>query len=606
MTRPEAPNPRVLEVLRASSVFGVLEECVLQDLAKYLELSTVPGGSRILHEGDAADSMLIVVSGCLRVSRRDSDGQLLLYNEIAPGECVGETGMILHQARTADVTALRDSTLGILRRAGFEALLALHPLPLNRVFSQAIFNQLRHIPQLLQRQRAESFVVVALQAGAAAGAMTADLCRALAARGRVCHLRPEARRSDVGASADLQAGIDHLEALEKEFDFIVFETDWQQREAMRRAFRQADQVIFVAAAGSACSLQPIERQLAGEPGFDMKRQHLVLVHAANARQAEPCVAWKEGRNVERIYPVRTGNAEDYGRLSRFLTGSAVGLVLGGGGARGFAHLGLLRAFTEADVPIDLVGGNSMGALIGAQYVGGVPLEEICRRTQLFALGGEHPTLPVISLLSGKRMARDLQLMFGDICIDQLWRPFFAAACNLTQACTTVQESGLLWRAVLASNSPAGIMPPVPHAGDLLVDGAILDNVPVGAMRARLGTPLEQRHGNGIIIAVDVDVQEDLAVGPEVMRLSAWKRAKGFFSRQEQELPGIGDILYRAGHIGGLHQRGRTMELADIYLEPPVGVFPLMGYRRASEIVEAGYHYAMQEIGRWEHLKRPQR
>jgi len=586
-------DPRIIEVLRASLLFGPLEESVRQELARQLELRNITGGHTVYREGEIADSMLVVVSGRLRVSRRDPAGQLLLYNEIAAGECVGETGLILQQARTADVTALRDSTLGFLSRASFEYLLGLHPLPLNRVFAQAIFNQLRHLPQIHEGQRAESVVLVPLHPEVNLDEVANGLGRAFAARGRV--YQPESDEA-------LQAGIERLETLEREFDFILYVTDLARPEAMRRAFRQADQIVFVAAAGQPPAPYPIETELASEPGFAMKRQHLLLLHPAGTRQADTCLAWKTGRSVERIYPVRSGNADDYGRLSRFLTGTAVGLVLGGGGARGFAHLGVLRAFEEAGIPIDLVGGNSMGALIGAQYVNGTPLDEICRQTQRFAENGDIPTLPVISLLSGKRLARGLEQLFGDIRIDQLWRPYFAAACNLTRACITVQDNGLLWRAVLASNSPAGLLPPVPYQGELLVDGAILDNVPVGAMRVRLGTPLEQRRGNGTVIAVDVDVRQDLAVPPEITRLSPLNRLRGFFAAGSQTQPGIGEILYRAGHIGGLQQRGRTMTMADIYLEPPVGNFPLMGYRQATEIVEAGYRYAQQESARWQPLK----
>ncbi|OYU42194.1 MAG: cyclic nucleotide-binding protein, partial [Burkholderiales bacterium PBB4] len=239
--------------------------------------------------------------------------------------------------------------------------------------------------------------------------------------------------------------------------------------------------------------------------------HLVVLHSALVTRPSDKSAWRTDKSFERIYPVRSKNKGDFDRLARFLTGTAVGVVLGGGGARGFAHIGVLRALAKSGIAVDLVGGNSMGALIGAQYACVTPLEQIVVNTQEFAAGGERPTLPLISLVSGKRVLRDLKKMFGDTQVDGLWIPFFAAACNLTKGCTTVQDSGPLWRAVLASNSPAGLFPPVLLNGDMLVDGAILENVPVDAMRMRLGTPLERRRGNGTIIAIDVDVREAMGV-----------------------------------------------------------------------------------------------
>ena len=131
---------------------------------------------------------------------------------------------------------------------------------------------------------------------------------------------------------------------------------------------------------------------------------------------------------------------------------------------------------------------------------------------------------------------------------------------------------------------------------------ILDNVPVEAMRARLGTPLERRRGNGTIIAVDVEIRDDLSVDPRLTRLSIWNALKGYIGMAPRRQPGIGDILYRAEHIGGLRQRSRAVAIADLYLEPPLADFNLLAYRQAEEIAETGYHHAIVEIERWQRRK----
>lgn len=599
MADSRKPDERVLEVLRASGVFGGLDERVLRDLASMLELQQIPGGNIVYREGDQASTMFFLVSGRLRVSRRDKAGALQLYNEIRPGESVGEAGLILQQPRAADITALRDSTVAMLSRADFERLLALHPLALNRVFAQAIYNHLRHASQVVERRHAQIFVVVPMARGAGAGEVAVGMARAFAQIGRAHHVTPEVERTIDPDTTGGWRGKDRFDELEEQFDFLIYEADGSSTSWTRRAFRQADQVIFVADPDSSAGKGELEQLLSDEPGFTMKRKHLVLLHAAQTTDPAEPARWNAGRDFERIYPIRQHNQGDYARLARFLNGTAVGVVLGGGGARGFAHLGVLRALEKSGIVVDLIGGNSMGALIGAQYACGLPLDEIREQTMRFALGGERPTIPVISIVSGRRVERDLQKMFGDRQVDALWRPFFAAACNLSRACTTVQDSGPLWRAVLASNSPVGLFPPVLLNGDLLVDGAILENVPVGAMRLRLGTPLEKRRGNGTIIAIDVDVQDYMGVDPSLVRLSAWRTVKGYFRRGAPMSPGIGDILYRAGHIGGLNQRGRTIAQSDHYLEPPVAAFALMAYRRAAEIAEVGYRHAMKEIEQWD-------
>lgn len=593
----------VTEVLHASPVFGVLHQDVITSLARVLQPVSVQGGNAVVREGEPSDGMMFVISGGLRVSRRDARGQLLLYNEIRPGMSFGEVGLILRQPRAADVVAVRDSVLAVLHRADFEVLLAQHPLAINQVFVRAIYNYLRHTEELAVRRHAQTFVVIPLQEGTAGNDVAVWLTNVFSKLGRTHLLEPPKHHHSPNhtSSIHVQSPQDmavYQDALEEGSDFLIYEAEAADSEWTMRVFRQADQVIFVTRANEPCLEGTLERHLKQQPSFSLKRLHLVVLHPEDTLTPSDTGGWREGRSFERIYPVRKDRRDDFERLARFLTGTAVGVVLGGGGARGFAHVGVLRALKESGIPVDLIGGNSMGALIAAQFACGVPLDEIVSRTRAFARGGERPTLPIISLVSGKRVARDLRKMFGDTAVDGLWIPFFAAACNLTKGCTTVQDSGPLWRAVLASNSPAGLFPPVLFNGDMLVDGAILENVPVEAMRARLGTPLERRRGNGTVIAIDVDVLEPMRVDPSLSRLSIWSTIKGYFSPQTHPSPGIADILYRAGHIGGLNQRSRTIAQADLYMEPPVKAFALMAYRRADEIAEVGYQYAMKHIKQW--------
>jgi predicted acylesterase/phospholipase RssA/CRP-like cAMP-binding protein len=591
---------RAYKVLQAGRAFGGLDEHVLQDLSGVLEFQSVPGGTQVFREGEPSVDMIFVMSGGLRVSRCDAAGHVNFYNEVRPGQSVGEAGLILQQPRTADVTAMRDSALAVLSRTNFETLLVRYPLALSRVFAASNYHQGRDERSGIEQRYAQAFVVVGLHEGTGVAEVANCLTRAFAKRGRVHHFKSQqenaANISDVMTATDA----DRQNELDEQYDFLVYEGGSILSTWTRRAFRQADQVVFVASVGAEQNVGETEQRLMQELGFPMKRKHLVLLHSADAVVPSGVAGWRNTGRFERIYPLRAGNAADFARLSRFLTGSAVGVVLGGGGARGFAHVGVLRALEEAGVAVDLVGGNSMGALIGAQYLQGVALEDIVERTRRFAAGGERLTLPLVSLVSGHRVERDLRRMFGEMTIEELWRPYFAAACNLTRGITCAQETGLLWRAVLASNSPAGLFPPVLHQGELLVDGAILDNVPVEAMRVRLGTALEKRRGNGTIIAVDVGVPDPLAADPALRRLSPWHAIKQYFSPGDHPSPSIGDILYCAGHIGSVSQRGRTMAQADCYLEPPVAGYSLMDYRHALAIAELGYRYAQPKIEQWKH------
>ncbi|OYU27464.1 MAG: hypothetical protein CFE41_10510 [Burkholderiales bacterium PBB2] len=616
----EASLAKVVAMLRASPVFGALSPAIIDELAEAMQECLVRGGETLLREGEDSDSIIFVISGGLRVTRRGPNGQLLLYNQIQPGQSIGELGLILQQPRAQDVTAVRDSRLAVLSRSAYEALLLRHPGELCQVFVQAVYERLRPQHDAPSHQRmAQTFALLPLQPAldteGCATALAEDLCRCLSLQGRAAHVRQQAAHPSEPAQLLLNGqpmAREALAHLEDEHDFIVYQAACipgnltQHASAAstlpwtRFALRQADQLILLSGAQAPTAPSAAERQLLAEDGSAaLKRQHLVLLHDAHEAQPVLPTSWLQGRELERIYPLRRARLGDTQRLARFLTGSALGLVLGGGGARGFAHLGVLRALQEHALPVDLIAGNSMGALIAAQYACGHSLDQILAQTRRFAAGGERLTLPLVSLVAGRRVERDLRRLFGERLIEQLWLPFFAAACNLSEGNTSTLDQGPIWRAVLASNSPAGLFPPVLQGGALLVDGAILDNVPVQAMRMRLGTPLERRRGNGSIIAVDVDVRETLRAGQGLQRLNNWQVLKRWLRPGAPAAPGIADILYSAGHIGSLGQRQRARAQADHYLEPPVAKYPLMAYSQGAEIAELGYRHAMEHIEQWD-------
>lgn len=599
---------QLLKVLRASPVFGSLPPEALDALRAQLRLQEFAAGEVVLREGSASDSLVMVVNGRLRVTRQSREGELQLFNELGPGDCQGEAGLLLRQPRPADVSALRDSLVAWLDVAGFESLLRYEPVLFNHVFSQALARYLRHVQTPTPARRALTIALVPLAPMDGLRELGQLLRDAFAGRGDVHLLQPEGAHPQA-TEAELTQAMRRFEQWEQAAEVLLIRAEPQFSAWTRFALHQADQVVFVAPPQTSPLVGAFERKLQAEPGFALKRQQLVLLHAPGSLLPVSQTAWQRERpQLERVLALRQGASDDAARLSRFLTGRAVGVVLGGGGARGFAHLGVLRALQEAGIPIDLMGGNSMGALIGSQYVLGHDLPSIVERIRAFASGGERPTVPVVSLLSGRRMERDLRRMClvggQETQLDALWLPFFTAACNLSRACTTVLDHGPLWRAVLASNSPAGLLPPVPYNGDLLVDGAILDNVPVEAMRRRLGAKLERRRGNGTVIAIDVDVHEPMQVHEDLQRLGVRDKLRSSLSRGETSLPSIGQILYRAGHIGGMVQRGKTIALSDFYLEPPTSDFSLMAYKRAEEIVERGYRYAQQQIAGWDRSALP--
>jgi predicted acylesterase/phospholipase RssA/CRP-like cAMP-binding protein len=582
----------LVELLKASTDFNELSVDAMTTLAEALEVITVAGGTEVITEGADSDSMFILVSGRLRVSRTDKKGKRSLYNEVLPGDCVGETGMILRQPRTADITSMRESQLAVLSEKQYEKIIGKHPSELNRAFSQAIYRHLRHDRRVSERRRAQSFFLIPIHESVDMRTFTDQVKQALSHYGSTFVV---AARQIIGSGSQEGNVLIDLDRLEAEYDYIIYQGDLNLGKQLDEAFQHADQVVFVADGTKSPELTEFEMKLRDRMDISIIRSHLALVYPDTATHCGDRVKWDEFRQAERVYPIKLSSDNDFGRLTRFLLGKAIGIVLGGGGARGFAHLGVLRAFEESNIPIDIIGGNSMGALIGACYVAGMPRESIHKEILRYSKGGMKLTLPLVALMSNKNLQGAFQEALGEVDIQNLWTPYFAAACNLTTANTLVLSEGPLWQAVLASNSPAGLFPPVVVDGQLLVDGAILENVPVQAMRQRLSTPLERRRGNGAVIAIDVDVKDAFEVDKGVTALSTWNKLKSHFEKHSDNLPGIVDILMQVAHIGGLAQRQSTKYAADIYFEPPLSNFSIMDYKSAEDIIEVGYEYALKQI-----------
>ena len=326
----------------------------------------------------------------------------------------------------------------------------------------------------------------------------------------------------------------------------------------------------------------------------VQRLHqLVLIQDDNASQPSGTKAWLDALPVSEHHHVRLGVRADLDRLSRFLRGKSISLALAGGAALGFAHIGVLRALSEAGIPIDLVCGTSMGSIIGGQVALGMNWQEIQRVSRKHFRGNSvyDYGLPVISFCKAKRMDARLQEITGDATIEDLWLKFFCVSSNLTRACPEVHTRGGLKRAMRASSAVPGLFPPIrSESGDLLVDGAIVDNLPASLAAARAG---------GAVIAVNVIPTVDQAIGAykegasviDVLR----SRMKG---KEQARSPIILDLLQRTVFLPSVSEAERVRGEVSLYIEPALADFDLLNTNRFDEIVEVGYRAAMTSLVDW--------
>jgi NTE family protein len=312
----------------------------------------------------------------------------------------------------------------------------------------------------------------------------------------------------------------------------------------------------------------------------------LLLHRGTATRGLP-EQFSLGSGIfESHHHLRAGETGDIRRLARFVAGRAIGLVLAGGGARGYAHIGVIKALIEAGVPFDHLGGTSMGAVIAAGLAAEWELEELITRMR-DAFVDRNPlsdfTLPLIALLRGKKASERLREHFGDIRIEELPKPFFCVSSDLTTGRIHVHRTGPLWRALRASVALPGILPPVSHHGHLLVDGGVMNNLPVDVMAAQ---------SRGPVIASDVTGEVDLYVtdsryGERPVWSLLWQRMRGS--------PSIVSILMRSGTVGSEAQRRVVREQADLLFEPPLPEIGLRDWHALEQAIAEGYAHARMRI-----------
>jgi NTE family protein len=587
-----------------AALFDSADPASLAELQADTEWIALRGGDILFQRGDPGNAAYTVLSGRLRVID-DTAGERAL-NEIGAGEIVGEMALLSAERRSATVLAVRDSLLARLPAAAFHRLIERQPAVLRRI-SALLVERLRQQSLAGGRARPVVRTLALVPAGAdpRAAEVAQRLAAALARRGSTLHL--DARRVDRALGRDGIARcaeedpasprlVQWLNEQELAHQFVLYEADPLFSSWTERAVRQADHVVFVANAAATPEPGETERGLhARWRSTRAPRRSLVLLRDPGISAPQSTAAFLAAREVDCHYHVSMDRAEDFVRLARCLTGTGIGLVLGGGGARGFAHLGVLRALAEADVPIDWVGGTSVGAIIAALVAQRLSPGEALERCKEHFSALKDPTFPVVALLAGRRIRSKLERVFGAVAIEDLALPYLCVSTNLSRAVQAVHERGPLVRAIRASIALPGVLPPVSLGEDLHVDGGLVNNLPIDVMAAKPEI--------GTVLAVDVSAEVEMrSPSGRELDVSGWRMLWDRIhpGAVRSELPSIMSLLTRSALVASVYwaRERRTAEAASLYLRIPMADLRLLAFERIDEIVARGYEVARSAIRAW--------
>ncbi|RYF91078.1 MAG: cyclic nucleotide-binding protein, partial [Caulobacteraceae bacterium] len=280
----------------------------------------------------------------------------------------------------------------------------------------------------------------------------------------------------------------------------------------------------------------------------------------------------------RLFHMRTDSDPCAARMARLLTGRSVGLVLSGGGARAYAHIGALRALRQAGVPIDFVGGASMGAIICASVAmdwAEAELEGRIRKAFVDTSPLDDIAFPLIALTHGRKVNQRLAEHFGDVEIPDLWLPFFCISSNLTRGSYELHTRGILREALRASIALPGVMPPSTLAGEVLVDGAVMKNFPADIMRSVQRGPV-----------VGVDVTRGRSITTQDIALPSL--VKWVLSGEWRKGPPIVALLMRAATLSTNREVLAARDATDVLVLPNVDHIDIRDWKAFEDAAGAGY------------------
>jgi NTE family protein len=565
-------RPRLAELPPLS----MLAPSRLQILEEELSWLSLPGGQVLFHEGEPTESLYLLTTGVLGVIVATAEQGRHFVAEIRAGETVGEMSLITGEVHSATIVAMRHCEFYCMAKELFHRLVAEEPQFLAWI-TRLVVQRLHRTTKRAKPARRSAIALVPLDASVPIEAVAAGVMAALETEGAT------ACRVGLG---DRERPVEWFDEIESSHDVVLYQAEpiatgstiW-----CRFCLRQTDRVLLVGQPDSALP-DPLPMPSGGAAATETIVDFAMVEPMEHGRIGTlPAGAHRFGT----IHHLRLHAPGDLARLARHLAGRAIGLVLSGGAARGFAHIGAIRAWREAGLPIDRIGGASMGAIIAAGVAAGWDDRELAERIH-DAFVATNPlndyTLPWIALFRGRTVNRLLRHHFRDADIAALWRPFFAVSTNLTRGGIHVHRQGEVWRALRASIAIPGVLPPVLDNDEVLVDGGVVDNFPVDIM-AGLGA--------GAIVGVDVGGSLALQPGTEV---AANRRGlMRFLGPTPGRLPGIVSVLSRVGTVSSTVQTALTQAQLSLLIQPPIADVPMLDWQSFDRAVAAGYRAAADAL-----------
>uniref|UniRef100_A0A3P9M6H2 lysophospholipase n=1 Tax=Oryzias latipes TaxID=8090 RepID=A0A3P9M6H2_ORYLA len=612
-----------------------------------LDWMAVEAGRAVYRQGEKSDSTFIVLSGRLRSVIMKEDGKKELIGEYGRGDLIGVVEALTHQNRATTVHAVRDSELAKLPEGALSSIKRKFPQVVTRLIhllGQKILQQVNG--PLTARSLAlkspgskwdagnpasnlSTVAVLPVSEEVPLTAFTLELQHALIAIGPTLLLTSDIIKQRLGAAAldsvheyRLSSWLGQQEDIHR---IVLYQTDYTLTPWTQRCIRQADCIIIVGLGEQDPAVGELERMLEGSAVRAQKQ--LVLLHREDGPPPQGTVEWLNMRSwisrhlhlscprrvfskrslpkllelYQRVFEKPADRHSDFSRLARVLTGNAIALILGGGGARGCSQVGIMRALSEAGIPVDLIGGTSIGSLMGALYAEDRSHSRMRVRAREWAMEMTSVykkfldlTYPVTSMFSGSSFNSSINNVFKSKQIEDLWIPYFNITTDITASAMRVHTDGSLWRYVRASMTLSGYLPPLcdPKDGHLLMDGGYINNLPADVARSM---------GAKVVIAIDVGSRDETNLTNYGDSLSGWWLLWKRFNplAEKVKVLNMAEIQTRLAYVCCVRHL-ESVKNSDYceYIRPPIDRYRTLEFGKFDEIAEVGYQHGKSVFDVW--------
>ncbi|XP_078242783.1 patatin-like phospholipase domain-containing protein 6 isoform X7 [Pogona vitticeps] len=573
-----------------------------------IDWMAVEAGRALYRQGDKSDCTYIVLNGRLRSVIQKSNGKKELVGEYGRGDLIGVVEALTHQVRATTVHAVRDTELAKLPEGTLSNIKRRYPQVVTRLIhllSQKILGNLQQLrgpfpgsglgmassSELTNpASNLSTVAVLPVCTEVPMAAFTLELKHALNAIGPTLLLTSDIIRARLGASAldsiheyRLSGWLAQQEDIHR---IVLYQTDYTLTPWTVRCIRQADCILIVGLGDQEPTLGELEQMLENTAVRALKQ--LILLHREDGPSPARTVEWLNMRSwcsghlhikcprrvfsrrspnklremYEKVFEKSADRHSDFSRLARVLTGNTIALVLGGGGARGCSHIGVIKAMEEAGLPIDLIGGTSIGSFIGALYAEERSAVRTKQRAREWAKSMNSVfatvldlTYPITSMFSGSAFNTSIHKVFQDKQIEDLWLPYFNVTTDITAS----------------------------------------------AMRVHKDADIARNMGAKTVIAIDVGSQDETDLCNYGDSLSGWwllwKRLNPW--AEKVKVPDMAEIQSRLAYVSCVRQLEVVKNSSYCeYIRPPIDRFKTMDFGKFDEIYDVGYQHGKVVFGGW--------